>query len=768
MDDVVAKYTKAPDSETPSSEPAAPSFSPYDQSMIVRTVIGEAGDNGAAYPGIVRDILERHRSTGAAPSDVVLSRGVYPSWDTRAKELMSIDPNSDRYKRAAAVVDQLLSGNPAPSSVPMSNTIAKYTKFSEDGGAPTAGIPAPIITQQLAAPYTPPTTLAGRLWDEFQARTLGGISRDVPKIAGGVAALPGNVLASTAENFLGGVGAVRQGAEEIRAGNVLPTFPSSDPRTWEAGGALRTVGGGLATAFSPLTAITQHAVEEPVTQLTGNPEAGSRAGIVANALLASPSILGQLNRFRPSVQATQGVSGALQATQQPSEALARLESNPRLTLADVDPTLRQRAMGIAAEPGPAKNILFQRTQERMATAPGAVREAYDETMGPAPNVPELLRSYETTAQTNAQRGFGEAFAGAKPVDITPVINLIDAKLRPGINQMAANTPGLALTPTEQRLLAVRSQLTDGRSMQTDPQRLHYDVQIPLRADVHDLVTSATGSDKAIGRALGDVQQKLIDQIDASTGGKYRPAREQFRSDKEVGDAFDKGAQILQNRQTAAGLREDTPDAWREWIGDASPEEIQAAQLGARAMVEQKIGGLRFAARQGTSLPEVDFNMQKFGMLFGTNEAARLANLLRDEKDIAATNSKLFAGSDTAERLAGREAVKVRDVNPLSYGGFLPPALAELGGIAAGLPEMGHAAALGTGLMSALRFAQGRIGRRADMARNALEAQMFLASGPERAAAINAVRAQMNRSGNPLAAAGPRLPLTYVPHEGERQ
>ena len=141
--------------------------------------------------------------------------------------------------------------------------------------------------------------------------------------------------------------------------------------------------------------------------------------------------------------------------------------------------------------------------------------------------------------------------------------------------------------------------------------------------------------------------------------------------------------------------------------------------------------LRNAARQGTALPESDFNLQKFQILFGMKEATRLAKLLRDEKDIAETNAKLFAGSATAERLAGQEAVRVRPASPVSYAGFLPPTLAELGGIAAGMPELGHAAAVGTGALSALRFAQNRIGRAMDIRRNLLEAQMLTATGPER-------------------------------------
>src|SRR4051794_15569812 len=53
-----------------------------------------------------------------------------------------------------------------------------------------------------------------------------------------------------------------------------------------------------------------------------------------------------------------------------------------------------------------------------------------------------------------------------------------------------------------------------------------------------------------------------------------------------------------------------------------------------------------------------------------------------------------------------------------------------------MPEVGHAAALGDGAMSALRFAQNRIGRAMDIRRNLLEAQMLTATGPEREAAIS--------------------------------
>jgi len=152
-------------------------------------------------------------------------------------------------------------------------------------------------------------------------------------------------------------------------------------------------------------------------------------------------------------------------------------------------------------------------------------------------------------------------------------------------------------------------------------------------------------------------------------------------------------------------------------------------------------------------------MQKFQILFGMKEATRLQKLLRDERDIAETNTKLFAGSATAERQAGQEAVRVRTPASFSYGGFLPPTLAELAGIAAGVPEIGHAAAAGAGGLSALRFLHNRIGRTMDIQRNLREAEMLMATGPEREEAIRRLAVRYPGSPHP-AKSRVRLPTGF--------
>jgi Cell Wall Hydrolase len=86
---------------------------PDDRDMMIRTVIGEADDQPAVGQAAVAHTIMNRVSDGRwgdTPSDVVLSRGQFEPWKTRARELMAIKPDSDRYQKTAAVVDDVLSG----------------------------------------------------------------------------------------------------------------------------------------------------------------------------------------------------------------------------------------------------------------------------------------------------------------------------------------------------------------------------------------------------------------------------------------------------------------------------------------------------------------------------------------------------------------------------------------------------------------------------------------------------------------------------------
>jgi hypothetical protein len=133
------------------------------------------------------------------------------------------------------------------------------------------------LSQQLGA--------AGRSALSYGQQQVAGVPGAISQDFGNAAALTGS------------------GANQLASGQYLPSFPSSDPRTWSAGGVLGTLGGATGMALSPLTGLTQQAVERPVADATGNPVAGEAAGFIANS--AGLPLLGKL---------ASGAGGALAST----------------------------------------------------------------------------------------------------------------------------------------------------------------------------------------------------------------------------------------------------------------------------------------------------------------------------------------------------------------------------------------------------------------------------------------------------------------------
>ena len=261
-------------------------------------------------------------------------------------------------------------------------------------------------------------------------------------------------VAEAPQDFWQGATTAARGAGEIAQGNVLPSFHGSiDPRTWSAGGALTTAGGLAGVVFSPLTVATNKFVSEPVNLLTGGPQTvqetnlfgtptgnsitydpGERAGLVAN-LLAGGGLGTKAAEagaaVTPTARAAAGFRSLLGDTP-PPELVNRFAQNPDLRLMD-DPRARAILQGAATTPGTkAFNILSKSAEESDAAAPSAVSGAFDAAMGPTPNVQKLLADLDQKTKDNAKKAYGDAFAGAKPVDISPVVDMLSKIESPGV------------------------------------------------------------------------------------------------------------------------------------------------------------------------------------------------------------------------------------------------------------------------------------------------------------------------------------------------
>lgn len=94
------------------SSPAS-SISPIDRDITIRTMIGEAGNQGLdGQAGIGSVMLNRLAAGtyGKTLSDIAFAKNQFEPWSSRSDELMAIDPSSQQYQQAAHVFDGLSSG----------------------------------------------------------------------------------------------------------------------------------------------------------------------------------------------------------------------------------------------------------------------------------------------------------------------------------------------------------------------------------------------------------------------------------------------------------------------------------------------------------------------------------------------------------------------------------------------------------------------------------------------------------------------------------
>lgn len=470
---------------------------------------------------------------------------------------------------------------------------------------------------------------------------------------------------------------------------------------------------------------------------------GIGAGVPALGRLISPAFNAARavlpNADRTLVRALQesGTTGP--------DAAAMLRRNPNLNLADIDPNAMSLAQGIAAQPGEGRSIITNAVNLRREQAPDRVTGIFDQSMGQTPDVYQTLEGMRTNAQTNAQRGFGQALGGAGPVDLSATVAAIDAQLFPGGVQPQNWRP---LTAADAELASIRNRLTQGGTgLVTDPQALHT-IQSELRETASALGRSATGSERRTASIINRVRQDIVDAIDEAAGGPpagtggtgaatgpYRNAQSQYATDMSIREAFDRGFEVLQNPTVGDAAIEARPEFWREWVAGLTPDELEAARLGARSAVDTAIQSARNAAARGAAVTDVGFNYDRLVLLFGQAEADRMAALLADEQIMAQSGQRLLGGSQTEMRRQGVEATQVRPVmSPASTAatGMMGMGAAFAAGNGQLLP------AIGLGVAGALNTGRRYLGSLMDQARNAELARVLMANGEDAQARLGSL------------------------------
>ncbi len=620
-------------------------------------------------------------------------------------------------------------GMPAPTSA--DDILTHYTGERTPGGVSVdaaTGRPRIVINRPL-----PP--IEGLTQEQNEAadtaatqmdknpRRYSSPTRLIPDLISSASEVPGDILNDTATNARAGIDTFKSAGEDLAANR-----PASAVGKAAAGAAQYLA--------SPASAIMSNVVNKPVANLTGSEAIGNAAGDVAALALPVAKVGPAIKASMPTNQAFSRFVEAIGGVDKIPQFLKDYTSNPRLAAMDVSPKLLQTTQKLAVTPGNHQDLLSGRVNDRIASASGAVKGAYDATMGTPVDVLQKLNDMKKAAREVGQKQIQPVLEKTNPVNVTPVIEHIDNILKPGVNSVVSSGTDLATTRVKQVLADVRRYLTDNKSNRTDPQDLHT-IQSSLGNTAYKLSKSANGEDRLVANALTKVKEKIVDAIDeaspqANGAGTYRPARANFADERHIDEAFAKGREILKN---AASNDKNLPEFWADWVKNAKPAEIEAAKEGARTAVRGQIEGMRNAVGQkGTEIPQVEFSKQKLSLLFGKNEVDQMAKTLNDERKIADSNKKLFENSQTAMRMKADALVSEHTDKGLEGSSLLPYVMEGAAAYSTGLPG------LGAGTYAGLNFAKKhiinpRINARADV-RNFELSRLASATGAEKQDIVN--------------------------------
>lgn len=474
-----------------------------------------------------------------------------------------------------------------------------------------------------------------------------------------------NILEKINENYEAGKDLLGEAVTDVQTGH---------PYKGLGKGAL----GILSIVTSPASGLAEGGVGTPVADITGNKAIGDRASLVAGTAIPVVPGAGLVVKNLPKNKMFRQLVEDI-GPENLSTVVQEMKSNPRLNPADLSPKVLQSTQELFAGGGPV-NYLKKTSDARMGAAKDAIDMAYDTSAGVSVDLAKKVQSLAEAAKKVGNDQINPVLASAKPVNLENTLNSLDNILKPGALKIGDSEP---LIDIKRQLEAINKKLRT--SKEYDANDLHK-FQSKLRERADDLEASINGSDKAMGKALREVRNNIVSDIDKSASG-YKAALSAYRDEKNIADAFKEGYDGL---FSSSKKMENTPSFVKKWFDGLSDAEKQAAREGARASIATEIGVARNPALAGERLSRSDFNQEKLRILFGEAEANKLIKALSDERIIANTHNKIVEGSQTAMRDASKSQWKAPDPTQVGQGLLMGAGIETANILAHGYPGVGGA------------------------------------------------------------------------------
>jgi len=571
---------------------------------------------------------------------------------------LSIDPLVQKYMNAAAPA-------PAAQSAPVAPETATGTANNIVRGL-SSGMPiiggalnmADAATNATLAPalnpmFAPQNQLQGDTWSQRYANALKqqqgmdtGFAAAHPylsgaaNIAGGVAAtIPAMAAAPAAFGVSAGMPMLARGLASGVTGAGIGGADAFVRSGGDPSAAVRGAewGGGLGALAPPVGAAI-----------------GAGVGSIANRLAS----VGPGARNIAERMAESGLN--------PWKAQSDLTAmGPNATLADIEPSLTSEAGGLAQKGGAPTSILRNAMMARAAGADDRVSQAIDQTLGPKPDLEMAKSDIVSRAQTAAGPWYNAARENGTPLNITPVLNSIDAQLKDAVGGEAAilaKAKGY-LTDAKVGIPGPDGKPTTMIVPKSDPGAL-LKVRQALDGDIQSMERNATIDGTSAGKSAYRAANDIRSQIDGVL--KSDPFIEEgdlaFSSQMRLKDAMDAGTKLF-----TRGVR---PEEFQRELASMSPAEVDAYRQGARVAIgdalEQARQGVLAGAR--SMFGKSSANRQKLDALFPN--AGDVFDMIHGEAAMRNTENVVRSGSQTAINRSIAERYSLPQNSPGGVAGTL--------------------------------------------------------------------------------------------------
>lgn len=503
--------------------------------------------------------------------------------------------------------------------------------------------------------------------------------------------------------------------------------------------------------FTAIGALTSDPVSSVVGDVTGSQDAANRAGVVAGiGLPVAPAA--RIIKNLPVISNNKAFKDLVQMIepQNAGEVAAAMRADPRLTPADLSPSVQSATQKLfTIEGDKPKNYINNIVNQRASGANSAVNTAMDASLGSRVDPVAKLDELKTNIVNAGKQAIEPALAKTKPVDITPIVKHIDDTLKPGVNAIISNPESMLPYPkVKETLQNWRDFITNDKVNLTDPNELHK-LQSAIRRQAEGLIKSSDGEQRSIGYALYGLRNEFINAIGkagpqtvdkaGNAISEYRAGLSKFRDENDVADAFRHGHDAIIKNGRAL---EDNPEFFKQWVKEATPEELEAAKQGANIAIRTAMNAYRAPVTNTTSkaqqMAQVDFNRQRIESLFGKEQADKIFTRLENERKIAETNNNLIRGSQTAMRSAADSRVALPTKTDVRNNVLGLGAAEGVNMLTSGMPGVG------TALYTAAKigaFAKDKIATALAKEKNAQLAKLALPTeGPDREALIRGLEA----------------------------